>query len=255
MREETEQRIKVYKNFIATFDSYKFKRRAVAQRTLDSLLKSVGIIAQQCRDSVKADYVKFKEKYITDKESAEKYDYAVNAQQQLCKNEEQVIMALDTQVQTKFYDIGDLEANINIILANKYGSKYHVVTDRDMNWGKFDFKNFVIPARKKFEYYPYIVKGDFNGDGISDLAAQVKDIENNRIILMAIWGDMSITFIDKQLGSGLAISYFSPNKLESHWEQSSITLKYDAIGVELYEASFYVLYWNGKSFQSYQLTD
>jgi len=254
-KEQTEQQIKVYKDFIANFDSFKFTRRRVAQATLDSLLKPISATTQKCQEKAQADYTRLKERYVTDKEQIEKYDYAVNAQQQLCKDEKQTILSdLSTQVQNKYNIIPDLEADVNTILANKYDSKYRVTTDKDRNWDKYEFDNFVTPERKKFQYYPYIVKGDFNGDGISDLAAEVTNTENNYTRLVIIWGgNNSIKFYDGQLCS--AISFFPANKLKSYWEQGSVNLNGDAILVECYEKSAWILYWDGNSFQQYWISD
>jgi hypothetical protein len=254
-KEKTKQQIKVYKNFIADFDSHKFTRRRLAQTALGTLLNPIYKSYQKCEDKVESDYTKYKERFVTDKEKVEKYEYAVNAQQQICNDEKETILSdLKVQFQSKINGIPDLESDINTILANKYGSKYRVIMDDDINWDKYDLENFVVPGRKKFEYYPYIVKGDFNGNGISDLAAIVKNTENNYTRLVIIWGGTNkIKFYDGQLCS--AISFIPANEWKSHWEQGTVNLYADAILVECYEKSSWILYWDGYQIQQYWMSD
>lgn len=151
-------------------------------------------------------------------------------------------------------DTQDLESHINDLLENKYNSKYRVVTDNDKNWDKYSFDNFVLPERKKFKYYPYIVKGDFNGDGVSDLAAEIINTENKNTQLAIIWsGNNDLKVYKGQLCS--ALSFIPASEWKSHWEQGSVYLNADAILVTCYEQSAWILYWDGNSFQQFWMSD
>jgi len=148
----------------------------------------------------------------------------------------------------------DLVADVNTALSDKYGTAYHVVTDMDINWDKYDLDNFVKPGRKKSEYYPYVVKGDFDGDGTSDLAAVVKNTANGMVQLAIVWGgDKGIQFYNGQICP--VISLVTPKEFKSHWQSTPLNLRTDAILVECYEKSAWILYWNGYSFQQYWLSD
>lgn len=148
----------------------------------------------------------------------------------------------------------NLESVMNAALSSEFGHKYRVVTDNDSGLSEYDFDNFVAPARKKFPYYPYIVIGDFDGDKVSDLAAEVRNTENGYERLAVLWGSSSkLTFYDGQLCS--AISFLPANEWRSHWEEAAITLPADAIQVTCFEKSAWLLYWDGRAFQQYWLSD
>ena len=148
----------------------------------------------------------------------------------------------------------DLDVPMNAALVSQYGDKYRVATDKDLTWTKYDLDTFIMPNRKTFKHYPYIVIGDFDGDKVSDLAALVRNSENNYLRLAVLWGGKDkLTFYDGQLC--WAISFVPANEWKSRWERASVTLPADAILVECYEKSSWLLYWNGRSFQQYWMTD
>ncbi|MFZ1704886.1 MAG: SH3 domain-containing protein [Saprospiraceae bacterium] len=161
---------------------------------------------------------------------------------------------LENKVNDKIEGTNNLVEEINAKLASLYNSKYRVVTDNDKNWSKYDFDNFITPERKKFQYFPYIVKGDFNGDGISDLAAEIKNTENNFERLVFIFGGNNlIKFYDGQLCS--SISFIPANEWVSHWESGSLKLNADAIIVSCFEKSGWILYWDGNTIKEYWISD
>ncbi|MFZ1561626.1 MAG: zinc-ribbon domain-containing protein [Saprospiraceae bacterium] len=253
--EYTENRINIYLSFIEKFDNHKFEKRREAQSNLDAQLNPHFELFQKCQSKAQSDFIKLKEIYVTNKDQVEKFEYAAKAQLGLCQNSKQEILEdLESQLQLKLMGLADLEGDINTILAEKYGTKYRVTTDNDRKWEKYAFENFVTPERKKFEYYPYIVKGDFNGDGNLDLAAEVINTENNYGRLAIIWGKSNaIKFYDGQLCS--AISFIPNNEWKSHWESGSVQLQGDAILVTCFEKSAWILYWDGNSFQQYWMSD
>ena len=85
-KNSNEQMIECYKKFIADFDSYKFSGRQEANQKLQSLIQDENNKSQQCYLAGQEKYKKLKEKYITDADLSGKFDYAFNAQQGLCNN-------------------------------------------------------------------------------------------------------------------------------------------------------------------------
>jgi hypothetical protein len=146
------------------------------------------------------------------------------------------------------------EFRMNAALASAFGVRYRVMTDDESHWDKYVFDTFIKPRREKSKYYPFIVIGDFDGDKVSDVAALVRNTDNNYLRLGVLWGRSGeLTFYDGQLCEG--ISFTPANEWKSHWEKAAITLPSDAITVICYEKSSWLLYWNGRAFQQYWMTD
>ncbi|MEI2737462.1 MAG: hypothetical protein V9F01_01605 [Chitinophagaceae bacterium] len=73
------------------------------------------------------------------------------------------------------------EAAVNEALKAVYGNDWHVLNDQEAKWMKDAFDYFIVPKRKEEPNYPYITKGDFNGDSKPDMAAVVTDANKKRI--------------------------------------------------------------------------
>jgi hypothetical protein len=52
-----------------------------------------------------------------------------------------------------------------------------------------------------------------------------------------------------------AISLYPKTKLKSPWEKKQITMQADGVLNEYFEKSATVIYWNGKGFKKYFLSD
>ena len=52
------------------------------------------------------------------------------------------------------------EEPVNEILKAKYGTEWHVLSDKEATWMKDAFDYFIVPKRKDSPNYPYITKGD-----------------------------------------------------------------------------------------------
>ena len=112
---------------------------------------------------------------------------------------------------------------------------------------------------------PFFVSGDFDADGRTDIALWVRDKEGKLGILFLRQGrkgyfiagagsntsdrgdDLSYVDIWSVISKG--------EVLDSHWEDKKIKLRGDAVLIEKSESSAIAIYWNGKSFSFYQLTD
>jgi hypothetical protein len=80
------------------------------------------------------------------------------------------------------------ETEINGLLKEKFGGTLVVVNDKSANWPKDIFDYFIVPRRKDYPDYPYIANGDFNGDGLQDAAALVKNPGKEEYQVAIIFG-------------------------------------------------------------------
>ena len=140
---------------------------------------------------------------------------------------------------------------VNHVLSEKFGGSLTIVTDTDANWPKDVFDYFIAPKRKEHPDYPYLCKGDFNGDGQSDAAALVKTKDKPDYQLAIIFGQPldrhRISFWKEDIDL-CAISTFPKGQLEGIGKPA-ISLKGDAVNVEFYERATFVVYWDGKAFR------
>jgi hypothetical protein len=146
-----------------------------------------------------------------------------------------------------------VEAEMNSALSAKYGSNYHVLSDRDMNWGE-NYLSMIADQRAKDKNYPYMVVADLDGDDIPDLAAEVMENGKDRHQLAVLWGRSKIVAVyDVQLCD--AISLMGPKTYESGYEDHSLNLNHDALLVVCFEKSAWIMYWDGNQFNRYFTSD
>lgn len=140
---------------------------------------------------------------------------------------------------------------VNQVLAEKSGGTLAVLTDVDAGWKKEDFDYFIAPKRKDNPDYPYLTKGDFNGDGQADMTALVKTKDKAEYQLAILLGQPlskdRIIFWKEDIDI-CAISTYPKGELAG-MDQPPFQLKADAINVEYFERATLVIYWDGKSFR------
>lgn len=154
-----------------------------------------------------------------------------------------------------------LEIQVNGLLSANPGNKWHVLNDNEARWisGQFDY--FIAPKRKENPDYPYIAKGDFNGDGKIDIAAVVTDtLKRNyqlAIILNADEKNPEIISWKEDIGEDAAISNLPKTEIEGMVGDKTrkIKMKGDGINVEYFETASFVIYWNGSVFKRLQTGD
>ena len=156
--------------------------------------------------------------------------------------------------------IPDLESEVNNILSSSDLDSYRVVKDEDRNLDEYSFTRFVIPARIKDKYFPYIVAGDFNGDGFIDIASIVisdaDDIDKRREhIMIALSNENKTNDIKLFRNIWDAIVLFSGRQVDKRFGQQSINLKGDGIVGIRYESASRLMYWDGDAFKEYQMGD
>ncbi len=149
------------------------------------------------------------------------------------------------------------EAAVNEILKAEYGTKWHVLNDKEAKWIKDAFDYFIVPKRKDSPDYPYITKGDYNADGKQDMAATVTDSTKENFCIAIILAPDKIQLWDEDIMIDAAISSIPKSTIEGMDGEKTkkIKLKGDGINVEYFEKASFVLYWDKSSFKRIQTGD
>lgn len=165
-----------------------------------------------------------------------------------------VISGIDTtppEIHAVQPDISTELIQVNQLLLEKSGGTLVVLTDGSAGWKKDVFDYFIAPKRKENPDYPYLTKGDFNGDGQADMAALVKTKGKAEYQLAILLGQPlspdRIIFWKEDI-EVCAISTYPKGELAG-MDQPSFKLKGDAINVEYFERATLVIYWDGKAFR------
>ena len=154
-----------------------------------------------------------------------------------------------------------LAKQVNSILNDQPGNKWHVLNDREGRWMSGQFDYFIAPKRKENPDYPYIAKGDFNGDGKLDIAALVTDSTKRNyqlaIILNADEVTRKIVSWKEDIDEDAAIALLPKSEVEGFEGErpKKIKMKADGILVEYFETASFVIYWNGSAFKRIQTGD
>lgn len=150
------------------------------------------------------------------------------------------------------------EVAINQLLSEKTGGAFVVVNDTIAKWLKEDFDYFIVPKRKENHDYPYIAKGDFNGDGRQDAAALVKEKDKPGYQLAVIFGYPTDTKEDirfwKEDIDVCAVSTYPKGELIG-MDTGKVKMKGDGINIEYYEKAAFVIYWDGKALKRVYTAD
>jgi hypothetical protein len=149
------------------------------------------------------------------------------------------------------------DAKINEALNSQAGNKWRVVTDKETTWEtQKDKDNFLLEGRKKDPNHPFIVKGDFNGDGQVDMAALVTNgaNEDNRLKtqIAIIHGDGTIKLMDEYSTTNSALELVNKmtkiDAFDENNEEKSVTVKFDSFLVNNHDTGGYYIYWDGKKY-------
>jgi hypothetical protein len=148
---------------------------------------------------------------------------------------------------------------VNGLLDAKYEGKWVVVNDSVAQWLPDIFSYFIVKGRKKDKEYPYIVKGDFNGDGENDIAALVKEKKTNDYQLAIILRNVNKTdksdyhFWKEDIDLAAIEPY--PKGEIMNLDTKPVQMLGDGITVEYYEKASFVIYWDGKGFKRVYTSD
>jgi len=150
------------------------------------------------------------------------------------------------------------EAMINGLLKSKGHEKWRLITDAEARVDSFNYYvETVGKARVKNPDFPFIAKGDFNGDGKMDYAALVMTDEKfdtttlTKVVIFLADGDMIITEADSDNHTTVDLS---PKSSKVHGfldgkTETDIKLKYDAVDVSNWDAGGDYIYWDGKKWR------
>jgi hypothetical protein len=161
------------------------------------------------------------------------------------------------KMRPEFYTTPD-EKPVNESLAKKFGSKWHVMNDREARWIKDAFEYFIVPRRKENPDYPYITNGDFDGDGKADTAAVVTDADKKdfRIAILPGLGNIELWKDDVLINAALTtIAKGEAVEGGNNDHPKKIKMKNDGINVEYFEQASFVIYRSGGSFKRLQTGD
>lgn len=149
------------------------------------------------------------------------------------------------------------EEPVNEILKAKYGTEWHVLSDKEATWMKDAFDYFIVPKRKDSPNYPYITKGDYNADGKTDIAALVTNDKKSTYQIAIILDTDNILFWNEDILEDAAISTFTKSDIEGMVGEKSkkVKLKGDGITIEYFERGSFVVYWDKASFKRIQTGD
>ena len=150
-----------------------------------------------------------------------------------------------------------LEKPLNEALQKVYGNDWHILNDQEAKWMKDAFDYFIVPKRKDNPNYPYITRGDFNGDDKPDIAAVVTDTLKNNCRIAIFLGQDNIKLWEEDIMIDAALSTIPKSTIEGMEGEKTkkIKLKGDGINVEYFEKASFVLYWDKSSFKRIQTGD
>ena len=113
---------------------------------------------------------------------------------------------------------------------------------------------------------PFFITGDFDGDGNTDIAFWVAQSKTGKLGIVVLTRNGRFTFI---AGAGTNVAGRGDDYkwidlwtligkgqlLESSYEDKKVRLTGDAVLLEKSESGAFALYWDGKSFQFFQISD
>jgi hypothetical protein len=150
--------------------------------------------------------------------------------------------------------IADLpdEATINSLLKTKFADKWHVLTDKEAGWDKNIYDNNIAEKKKKNPDFPYITKGDFDGDGKVDYAAMVTNYGHTENKIAIITGpDNIVIWGEDYVGNGTLETFHKADLkgLDNDGNEKQVKMKGDGIRVIVFDVAGYTIYWNGSAFK------
>lgn len=138
------------------------------------------------------------------------------------------------------------------LVRTKIGPSFEILNDKTAQWDDYTFKNFILPKRTKTPTYPYIVAGDFDGNGQVDYSVLITNRERSNYKVV-IFLDNGKSY-DWEVESSNGISFF-PKQNFTNYNRETANLKGDAVQVMQFESYAYLIYWNGKKFETISTAD
>jgi hypothetical protein len=116
-----------------------------------------------------------------------------------------------------------------------------------------------------FHLNPFYLRGDFDADGIVDYAILIKHKLNGKYGIAICQSSNKQVFIigaGKYFGNGDDFIWIDVwkvsaklSKYKSHWEYNELNMIAEGIMIDKSESSSAMIYWDGKEFKWYQISD
>lgn len=154
----------------------------------------------------------------------------------------------------QFLPQGNLEDFANELLRKYYNPNFHVATDAEMGWSGY-YLDYIHKGRGKWSYYPYIVVGDFTGNGCHDIAIFAV-MDGNRFdhrLVIFNSNDWSHPYDLGNIADGIAL--FPKSNISSHWENHPLDMRHDGVVTFKFESSAILYYWDGREYKGYWISD
>ena len=148
----------------------------------------------------------------------------------------------------------NLEDFANELLRKYYNPNVHVATNAEMRWSDY-YLDYLQKERKKWRYYPYIVLGNFTGNGHHDIAvfAVMNGNRFDRRLVIFNSNDWSHPYDLGNIADGIVL--FPRSNVRSPWESSALNMKHDGVVAFKFESSAVLYFWNGTGYSKYWLSD
>lgn len=116
--------IKADEDFISSFGSNNFKKRQDARNKLQELQNPVNTANSECQGKAQTNYTELRNRYLTNQEAIQKFDFAYSAQQGVCNPSNQSkLSSMYSQLDEKIKTIKDPEPDIEKIKTDLIGQK------------------------------------------------------------------------------------------------------------------------------------
>jgi hypothetical protein len=141
----------------------------------------------------------------------------------------------------------EMAIDLNVRLQAEGFGDWTVVNDSVANWPKDMFDYFISGKRQADVDYPYITKGEFNGDSLPDWAALVTNKAGDFHKVAIFLHNRKVQMWDDDV-RGAALSTYPKTELGDIYGKT-IQMKAQGINLEFFEKSSWVLYWDGNKFR------
>lgn len=161
---------------------------------------------------------------------------------------------VDQQAASDIQDGVNLISSCNKLLKEHYNQDFHVARDAEMGWTKY-YLDYLRKQRAKWSYYPYIVNGDFDGDGRKDIAIFALSSRNkfDRRLVIFNSRDWSHPYDLGDIADGIQL--FPQTDIHSYPQVSSLNMKHDGVLEFKFESTAVMYFWDGARYVQVVLGD
>lgn len=134
-------------------------------------------------------------------------------------------------------------------LKNNLNNEYRLPNEQDFNW-TIQQKEDIRAMQKVDKNYPFFAAGDFNADGMQDVAIEVIRKANNEKRVLIYTPDYDYTFFPnlRTVKAFDAISTEQKSKLLNPLTGQYINMLADGIILDEFDGDSNLIYWNGTTY-------